>query len=125
MDVHFLPLVFHSMQHLFLLMSGLPIMEHIIIWLRLKTFSTFNECNIKQILASDNRFLSVVGFRRDQQDGDHFNDVLCFEYFIQPSIHVSDHRSLIQVKLNHRIFTSPSCNKRFNGSQAYLSNYHC
>jgi hypothetical protein len=79
MDMHFFLLVSPSMQLLLLLlMSGLLILEHLIIWLRIKPyFSTLNECNTKKIFVGDDRSLSVVGSGIVQVDNGHFNDVLC------------------------------------------------
>jgi hypothetical protein len=63
---------------LILLMSDLLIMEHLIIWLRIKTyFSALNECNTKKIFVGDDRSLSVVGSETVQVDNGHFNDILC------------------------------------------------
>jgi hypothetical protein len=59
-------------------MSGLLILEHLIIWLRIKTyFFALNECNTKKIFVGDERSLSVIGSGTVQVDNGHFNDVLC------------------------------------------------
>jgi flagellar biosynthesis component FlhA len=62
MDMHFLLLVFPSMQHLLLLlMSGLLILASYHMAKDKAIFSTLNECNTKQIFVGDDRSLSVVG----------------------------------------------------------------
>ena len=59
-------------------MSGLLIHEHLIIWIRIKTyFFSLNECNTKKLFVGDDRYLSVVGSGTIQVDNGHFNDVLC------------------------------------------------
>ena len=40
-------------------------------------FSTMHECNTKQILFGDDRYLSVVGSRILPKENGHFSDVLC------------------------------------------------
>jgi hypothetical protein len=81
MDMHFLLMVSPSMQLLvLLLMSGLFILENIIIWLRIKpTFFYLNECNVKKIFVGDDRSFNVVGPGTVQVDNGHFNDVLCVQ----------------------------------------------
>ena len=56
-------------------------------------FSILNECNTEQIFVSDDRFVSVVGYRTIQLDDGHFNDVLCV-----PSI---SSNSLSMYKITH------------------------
>jgi hypothetical protein len=78
MEMHFLFIVSPSMQLLLLLMSGLLILEHLIIWLKIKPyFILLNECNTKKIFVGDDRSLSVVGSGTVQVDNGHFNVVLC------------------------------------------------
>jgi hypothetical protein len=79
MDMHFLLLVSPSMQLLLLLlMSGLLILEHLIIWLRINPyFFVLNECNTKKIFVGDDRYLSVVVSGTIHVYNGHFNDVLC------------------------------------------------
>jgi hypothetical protein len=63
MDMHFLLPVFPLMKHIiFLLMSAILILEHIIIWLRIKPF--FLQCNTEQIFVGSDSSLSVVGSRK-------------------------------------------------------------
>jgi hypothetical protein len=65
------------MKHLLiLLMSGLLILEHLIIWINIKSFSFFNECNTKKVFVSDDISLSVAGSRIVQLDYGNCNDVL-------------------------------------------------
>jgi hypothetical protein len=53
--------------------------------------SSLNECNTKKIFVGDDRFVIVVGSRTIQVENGHFNDVMCSNPFLQPSISVSDH----------------------------------
>jgi hypothetical protein len=62
---------------LLLLISGLLILEHLIKWLRIETFSTLNECNTKKIFVGDDRSLSVEVSGTIQVENGRFNDVLC------------------------------------------------
>jgi hypothetical protein len=76
MNMHFLLPVFPLMKHLiFLLMSVLLILEHIIIWLRIKPF--FIQCNTKQIFVGADSSLSIVGSRTIYLDDGNFNYVIC------------------------------------------------
>jgi hypothetical protein len=79
MDMYFLLLVSPSIQLLLLLlMSGLLILEHLIIWLRIETyFFSLNECNTKNIFVGDDKYLSVEGYVTVHVENGHFNDVLC------------------------------------------------
>ena len=77
---HALWLLVILMLHLLLLlqMNGSLILEHLIIWLRIKPyFFTMHECNTKQIFVGDDRSLSVVGFGTVPVENGHFSDVLC------------------------------------------------
>ena len=55
-----------------LLTNDSYIIEHIIMWLRIRHFSSLNECNTKWI------FLNVVGSRIVHLENGYFKDVLCF-----------------------------------------------
>jgi hypothetical protein len=78
MNINFILLFSPSMQLiLLLLMSGLLIMEHIIIWLKIKPFFSLNEFNTKKIFVGDDISLSVVGSGKVPIDNGHFNYVLC------------------------------------------------
>ena len=79
MDMHFVLLVILILHLLLLLqMNGSLIMDHLIIWLRIKSsFSTMHKCNTKQIFVGDDRSLSVVGSGTVPVENGHFRDVLC------------------------------------------------
>lgn len=70
-------------------------------------FSTFNDCNTRQIIIGDDRSLSIVGFGKIPVNNVHFHDVL----------HVSSISSnfILVYHITHSsedkiIVTSPSCN---------------